>query len=395
MGNANDEARHRYVALDSLRGVCACLIVLYHIPGGNWFELLPAAGNGFLFVDFFFVLSGFVIGSSYGDRLAEGFSVVRFAVLRLFRVYPLHLFMLAVFVSFELLLAANPGVAHRAAFAGDYSVEALVQSLLLVQVFFGPDATPWNGPSWSIATEIWAYLLFALTMKVSPRFIVPICLAVVLIAPVLLAMGSVRNLNAFHDGAMWRCLFGFAMGVLCWKLPAAIREVRLPAWTDHVLELAAVTVCLAFVAAAGAEHISLAAPALFLFVVSVFSRERGIVSVYLRMAPMVLIGRLSYSIYLVHLFVVWRLVDALAALGSATGMGLTVDGGLTSNPAISVPLTLAMFAVILGLSWCTYRFVEEPGRRLGRRLAAGDVPGSSGPARQSARNVNALADTGK
>lgn len=53
--------------------------------------------NAYLFVDFFFVLSGFVIASTYQERIAGGFSVWRFMLLRLGRLYPLHIAVLVAF----------------------------------------------------------------------------------------------------------------------------------------------------------------------------------------------------------------------------------------------------------------------------------------------------------
>ena len=66
---------HRYAALDALRGICATMVVLYHIRPTGWLTANPLATHAWLFVDFFFVLSGFVIAASYRGRLSEGFSL--------------------------------------------------------------------------------------------------------------------------------------------------------------------------------------------------------------------------------------------------------------------------------------------------------------------------------
>jgi peptidoglycan/LPS O-acetylase OafA/YrhL len=78
----------RFAALDSWRGLAACLVALHHLSRSmdshvNALGLIP---NSYLFVDFFFVLSGFVIAANYEQRLAEGFSVWRFALLRFGRL---------------------------------------------------------------------------------------------------------------------------------------------------------------------------------------------------------------------------------------------------------------------------------------------------------------------
>ena len=71
-----------YAALDSWRGVCACMVALAHVHtvglAANW----PFIKHSYLFVDFFFVLSGFIIFENYFDRLKQGFSLTRFMFLR-------------------------------------------------------------------------------------------------------------------------------------------------------------------------------------------------------------------------------------------------------------------------------------------------------------------------
>lgn len=77
----------RIDVLDALRGICALLVVLVHFRSNGYIAQLPVLRNGWLFVDYFFVLSGFVIAHSYGARLASGeVSVARFMGLRMGRI---------------------------------------------------------------------------------------------------------------------------------------------------------------------------------------------------------------------------------------------------------------------------------------------------------------------
>ncbi len=94
-------ATGRFEALDGWRGVCACLVVLFHVHGYSPIYSWSLVRNSYLFVDFFFVLSGFVISWNYGARLDSWSGVKRFLVLRLGRVYPLHVFMLLCFIGWE------------------------------------------------------------------------------------------------------------------------------------------------------------------------------------------------------------------------------------------------------------------------------------------------------
>src|SRR6266851_1584941 len=145
-------SQQRFLALDSLRGICAVLVVIYHFHGDAWVKTIPFVQNAFLFVDFFFVLSGFVIASSYGDRLASGFPVSRFMFLRLGRLYPLHAAVLIAFIA----------IATGKHFADPkYSLSEFWISALLLQTWipYTPgEMNHWNPPSWSISAEIWIYL---------------------------------------------------------------------------------------------------------------------------------------------------------------------------------------------------------------------------------------------
>ncbi|MGI8944324.1 MAG: acyltransferase family protein [Qipengyuania sp.] len=87
--------RERFVVLDSLRGIVACLVVLYHCPDSGLIAANPFVLNSWVFVEFFFGLSGFVISSAYFDKLGQGYSLRRFMLLRLGRLFPLHAFLAA------------------------------------------------------------------------------------------------------------------------------------------------------------------------------------------------------------------------------------------------------------------------------------------------------------
>jgi len=378
--------KHRYVALDSLRGVCACMVVLLHFVTQGAIHTAPVVKHGFMFVDFFFVLSGFVIGSSYGDRLVEGFPIRRFMWLRLGRVYPLHVVMLLAFLAFEIVFAVfMPGLANRQPFQGNFSLATFFQSLSLVQIFLGPDAMPWNGPSWSIAAEIWTYLVFAVILRFGSRALGLLCLVIAVAAPIYLSQATGRYINVFHDGSFVRCLFGFALGMIGWRVSGAVQAIVLPKLADHLTEIAVVVATVVLVSVAGVGPLSLAAPFLFLVAVLVFSRERGLVSTLLRAAPFVLIGTLSYSIYMIHSFLYYRFLNVLSVLEKLTGADLivSVDGhNIVNGPTLGDAMSLTFLGVVIGCSYLSYRLVEKPGqdwsRRMAQRRSAQPLPSTPG-----------------
>ena len=153
----------RFVVLDSWRGIAACLVALFHLDAYSHLYGMPFLRNSWLFVDFFFVLSGFVIAANYQQRLLDGFGVGRFLLLRLGRLYPLHFAMLALFIAFELLkvlkriviptlLSVNPIAPFSTL---QEAPNTVVANLLLIQSLHVFDFLTWNVPSWSISTEFY------------------------------------------------------------------------------------------------------------------------------------------------------------------------------------------------------------------------------------------------
>ena len=100
----------RFEALDAWRGVCALLVAMFHLQAYSHIYDWSLVRHSFLFVDFFFVLSGFVIAGSYRAKLLGGFSIWHFMLLRFGRLYPLHLAILAIFIGIELLRFRFSGI---------------------------------------------------------------------------------------------------------------------------------------------------------------------------------------------------------------------------------------------------------------------------------------------
>lgn len=373
--------KHRYVALDSLRGVCACMVVLLHARTQGHFSDLPLIRHGFLFVDFFFVLSGFVIGSSYGQRLRDGFSIGRFMWLRLWRVYPLHVVMLLIFLLFEIAFALlAPNAAGRAPFSDGYSPTVWFQSLFLIQIFVGPEGTPWNGPSWSIAAEVWTYLIFALVLRYLPRLLLaPVCVVFIAAALIVIPTLTDRYLLVFHEGALLRCLYGFSLGILGWHLMPFWERISLGGrLVATLIEIAAVVAVSALVAAAGSGPLSMITPFVFFVAVMVFARQAGLVSSLLLQPPFVLLGTLSYSIYMIHVFLLYRFVNGLSVVEKLTGFDLvrtSAEGnnGIGGGAWFGDLATVIFLGGVILCSYISYRLIELPGQRFGRNWGRREV----------------------
>jgi peptidoglycan/LPS O-acetylase OafA/YrhL len=359
----------RFVALDSWRGVAACMVALYHLRALSHISELRLVGNAYLFVDFFFALSGFVIAATYAERLARGFGLWRFMVLRFGRVYPLHFALLAAFLA----------VGGATVASADES-KALFAHALLLHGLGAIKVPVWgNVPSWSISTELFVYLIFAMAVCTLRRRADWLLVPAVVVLPwvIYVGAGAMRDSDGYQ---LLRALYGFAAGVLAWKAFAALpRTTR----STTLAELAAVGALVAFVTIAGDNAWSIAAPAVFAVLIVVFAYEAGAVSRILVHKAFVLIGTLSYSIYMIHYFVARRAVEVVVFADSA-GIPLRAYLGVEKWAG---DLALAVYLLtIVGLSMLTYGMVEVPCRAWFRALASRRASGLEAERAATAHN---------
>jgi peptidoglycan/LPS O-acetylase OafA/YrhL len=372
-----EEGRRRYEALDSLRGLCACGVVLYHIHTTGFVTNLPVFRQGWLFVDFFFVLSGFVIAASYGEALRAGFSLRAYMILRLGRIYPLHLFMLLAFLALELglLVSGLRGPTGRGPFAGTRTLPLLLDNLLLVQIFVPDGSQSWNAPSWSIAAEMWTYALTAIGLAaMKRRFRLALAAIVVAAPPILLVYGN-HGLGS-SDLALVRCLFGFSIGMLAFDLRTRLRiGPGLSRRAATAIELAAIAACLAAMSVPGRGPLLILCPFLFAVTILALAGEKGAASDLLTRAPMRRLGALSYSIYMTQALVIILFIRALGFAGARLNAPLLAGGSVNGHPVEVIVgaapdlLAFLCLALILLAASFTWRYVELPFRAASRRLA--------------------------
>lgn len=358
----------RYEALDAWRGVAALLVAAYHLPVAHALALQPWFKTIELFVDFFFVLSGFVICHAYGERLGDGAAGLRFLVRRLGRVWPLHALVLGILVALELgRLAASTllGTAFSVPpFTETRTVGGIVTNLLMIQSFNLHPSTTWNLPAWSISVEFYTYVAFAgLWIAFGGRTRILACVCVAAGGALVLALLAPNWLFATSDFGMFRALYGFFVGVLACRL----HQGGLNAGTRLVPEPVILVLLAAFLALTGVNATSLFAPLVFACVVLVFAREEGALSAALRTRPLQALGAWSYSIYLVHPLVYYTILMSSKAIERVTGIPLferAAGGALLwgpSGPWANLALGLLWLVPVIAMARITRRVVEKPG----------------------------------
>jgi peptidoglycan/LPS O-acetylase OafA/YrhL len=353
----------RFVALDGWRGVCALLVAIHNLNFGPWLPQVAFVAHSSLFVDFFFVLSGFVISHAYMDRLSRASDVIRFMLRRIGRLWPLHVAVLAALVGLLLVKFAAAALLHsnfdNPSAQNDHSIRTIVANLLLIQAFDVHSRLTWNAASWSISTELWTYLLFSATCLFAGKhgmFVFAVS-GIAVIAACVLMLFSPSFLETNTDYAFLRCVYGFFVGHLCYR---AWRSARF--LSGDLLELLALTIIVLLVQFVGSDALSMAAPLIFGFAVLVFAHEKGRISGLLKKSPFIQLGRWSYSIYMVH----WLLRDILVGADKIIET-LIERHALPSYMSLSFPSTLGMLLLaylvgVVAIASVTYRLIEQPGR---------------------------------
>jgi peptidoglycan/LPS O-acetylase OafA/YrhL len=351
MATAAIEARADLPALTGIRGIAAWFVVLYHVRTGIAWSLPPQVtailAKGYLAVDLFFMLSGFVLWLNYSDRLRQGGigQAPAFLLRRIARIWPLHLFMLAGAVAFVLVVAATgrPASDH-------YPWSELPLHLALMQNWGFTQALTWNDPAWSISCELAAYALFPLLALAVDwrRFPTVVLVGVLLVLAValhlLMSGGGATFLGAdIPRFGLWRALIEFVMGTCLCALWA-----RIGSSPDRAV---AVSFAGAFAAAAGwamgiAETLAVPiglASLLLAIALTAHSRRNP-----LSWRPIHYLGEISYATYLGHflLFIAFKLA-------------FVADG--TRVPLHLIGLFLLL---MLGASIALHHLVERPAQRL-------------------------------
>lgn len=347
--------------LDALRGIAALGVVFWHY--GAHFDahplrmiLHPFYNAGFLLVDFFFVLSGYVIARAYWNDKRQ-WHASRNVWARVARLYPLHLLTLLATIA---LLASLPHGANDIDFNQPANnLKHFVLNLLLLNQAGWQDGWSFNTPAWSISTEFivnvafLAFIAMAVRVRWASLLLVAaagIALFIVLRPPVI--AGQVAF--GFLDVNLLRCVLGFSAGVgvywLVHRLGMGYRLAKMPGTAD-VLGLAAIAGLAGLMVASGRhppirDYLASIVFAMGCVVFIPFSR---VLKAVLSTRALVFLGDISYSIYLVH----YPLQLALYSL---------VARGLVTVPYTSPGSLLVYTAGVVALAACTHRYVELPGQ---------------------------------
>lgn len=342
-------------ALTGIRGVAAVTIVVYHF---GKFHLDPHSDHiiwdvrhGYLAVDLFFMLSGYVMGYVYQDAfLTEPWKNYRtFLIKRVARLYPAYF---AIGVLYFLKIAA--GLTGEETFARFNALDWLGNILMLVG--WGLHIYPLIGVSWASSAELGSYIALPVLMRYTLQKGVAWCLACVALAWLGIYLvsisgeGAAGRLDVVSVDSLLpllRALVGFTIGLAIFRFAGHLDRLSGLVQDIFVVGLTALIVAEAVFVGNDLLVYLLSIP-----FVAFLSRD-GRVALWLYGNRLVYhLGVISYSIYLIHPLFITFAERSSRHLGSIS----------STVPAYVLCVTVSMAAIWL-LSYLSYRLVEDPGRK--------------------------------
>ena len=354
-------------SLTGIRGIAALAVLACHLPNVHGLEFVGSGVLGFvsrkgwLGVDLFFVLSGFVISYVHQHEFVaiRRTTCWRFWGLRIARVYPAHLVTTVALIP---LFLVGSALARGSFNPAGFTVGKLIYSLTLLNGWGFPDSEGWNLASWSVSSEGFAYLIF-------PLLACALCRVRGIrwnLAAVLIVFGTLFGLAFALNGGRgfmlgWEfCLVRvsseFLIGCLLYNLFCGTVPGR---WFDHgaaasLLVVGVVPLLTTWSLMDGVVIMALAA-LVFCLSLSCGYMERGFSN-----SAMMYLGRVSYSLYLIH----------------GTFIMLMNQASRRAFPSPGTVASLAVLCCTIGGSLIAahflFRYVEEPGRTLIRRYLLAD-----------------------
>lgn len=361
------QATHYIHSLTPLRGIAALWVVLFHIDVSLFYRDLGALvsrdasgifSRGYLWVDFFFLLSGFIIAHVYSSSLSTAPrwpAIKNYLWARFARIYPLHLFTLLLLV----LLAPLCGYWFPSIIDGSwktyFSWSALDDNLLFLNAMNQHEYLSWNMVSWSIGAEWWTYVaalgvIIGLWQQPLPR----------VLAAMLVAFGSLallvywlpeKKLDITFNYGFLRCLFEFVIGLGVYQF---FRRSFGHRWLqmDLTFWLLMLLVVIIF-------HFRLpdlwVIPVFGLLILATAHNRTGVFT-FLNWQLLQYLGKISYSIYLIH--GVWFLIFWFALPAFKVALGVA------QLPLLfKLAYAVTFLALTLVAAHFSYRYIEMPGRR--------------------------------
>ncbi len=342
----------------------ALWVVLHHISGQGmmlqgWADSLPFAARtivhgGYLAVQTFFILSGFVMARTYANARWGGKDLLNYGAARLARIYPVYLLSLVVVAPFiiETMLKPATEAGRKATLLANY--------VFVLQGWTGGLGVGWNTPAWSLSCEFFFYLLFPLVfplLRNAGRRVTAVVLAVSLITPVLLAHSDVpwvwKPIHHFSD---------FVAGIAAARIYGFLApRMRQQGFWLYLPAIVAGALLIVFPRVMDGTYgdLNTGLRPLNVLALAGFALGGGFTARLLSTQIADYLGKVSYSMYILHVPILWWF--------GRWSMHASVFGVVHLSPGAAALLYLVLVIAVSALS---FAWVEMPANRWIRRYIA-------------------------
>ncbi|WP_197022806.1 acyltransferase family protein [Serratia liquefaciens] len=330
--------------LDGLRGVFALTVALSHFFGSqyNWHNY--PFQNAYISVDFFFILSGFVLSHVYSQAISSGLmSDRKFIFYRFARMYPLHIATMAIVGIIYLLTLRG--------FPFDEPLISGIANIFLLQNMGFVNNWNWNDPSWSISVEFWVSVFLVpwciRRVKTNMLLFISLMCYTVLYTSFGSLMVAHEMMYGIVTSGFVRCIAGVTLGIAVCRMTQGIRQVELNHMQKSIIGcidviLFVTVVYLVYQKNPIGKFSFLPIPLIALLILSLATLSSWFHQVISSRIP-TWFGDISYSVYLIHTPIILIMGAALSPL----------------NLPFVIKL-LVFVALTLFLSQLTHRFFEKP-----------------------------------
>lgn len=271
----------RFDSLDTLRGICAILVAAFHF--------IPVT-HGYLAVDFFIILSGFVLTHSFRKNPEK---LSHFIIKRFLRIYPLTLVCLLIYTGIYFVFSAE---------TPKKSIDiAWVQHFFLIQnIGLPPEKLSWNYPDWSSCVEFWvSIILFPMILVKTNRILIQMTL---ILCGFYFICFINRNLDtnsinffSFVNSGLMRGVLDFSLGIIGYNLKNQIKKINKSSITEYLFFTFLILILTSQIKA---WQFDILCPLFFMLTISIFSQQEKQLSKIL--SKLNVIGKISYPMYLIQ-----------------------------------------------------------------------------------------------
>ncbi len=341
--------------LQSLRGIAALIIVFHHLKSlSSNLAQNDFMANSSLAVDFFFVLSGFVIALNYQHLLIKFYEIKNFIKKRFFRLYPLHIILLIIYLAIEILKYFLDYYAGIKSNEPPFSVSNLYTfftNLFLIQGIIDNQLS-YNEVSWSVSFEFYTYIIFALIIFFIRNKILFYLLIIILTIISFIFVYKLDLMENTNGVAFLRCTYSFFLGTLIYRLNILIKNIDLSILEIPIFIITIYLFC----------YIpnTVFMPIIFgVLILTLNQTNKGAIKSILKNSVLVFIGKISYSIYMLHYLIIWSHIQVLRFIFKFDTIIINDYTYVELDSKITIIVISSILVFVFLLSNLSFNFIEK------------------------------------